>query len=144
MPSMSSSHDRCVQSSPHSRAALFCRISLYPSISPEMSLDRLDFPSLRTSNDFVCNLLRHLFVKRDLHVFDFVPGKNAASHGFLDSLLDRLDVFARHSAADDAIFENEAGAGPARLDRDPHVTVLTAATGLADILAFGIGFGADC
>src|SRR5207237_10613605 len=112
----------------------------------------ISFPAAFLESHRACDLERNFrridlvigtVVQRDLHIFHFVAGKNAAFHGFLDALLDRLDVFTRNRAADDGVFENETGSNPARLDRDANVTVLAAAAGLADVLAFRIGFRPD-
>src|SRR5581483_5362944 len=74
-------------------------------------------------------------VQRRLHVDHLVTGEHAAFEGFLDPLLDRLDVLARDDAADDGVDEFKADARLRRLDPDFGVTVLAAATGLAHELA---------
>ena len=62
---------------------------------------------------------------------------------FFDPLLDRLDVFPRNRSTDDLILKNETGSDSARLDGNPNMTVLAAAAGLADVLAFRIGLLAN-
>src|SRR5262249_58061605 len=98
--------------------------------------------------DLECNFRRiHLVVRtvvqRDLDIFDFVSCEYATLHGFLDALFNGLDVFPGNGATYDAIHENKSGANAGRLNRDSDMTVLAAATGLANVLAFGIGLRSD-
>src|SRR5581483_12166458 len=76
--------------------------------------------------------------RRDLHVHDGIARHDAGLLGFLDALLDGRNELARHRAADDAIHEDVALAGLVRLDLEPYVPVLAAATGLAHELAFRV------
>src|SRR6185437_4378880 len=89
------------------------------------------------------NLVVGAVEERDLDVAHGIAGEHAAFERLLDALLDRLDELLGDRAADDVVLEDEAGAGGAGLDGDLDVAVLAAAAGLADVLALGLGFGAD-
>ena len=75
-------------------------------------------------------------VERSLDVDHFVPGQNAAFHRFLDALVDRLNKFLRHRAAHDIVDKFVALARLVRFNTDFGVTVLAAATGLANVFTF--------
>ena len=73
--------------------------------------------------------------ERHLDVDHGITGQNAAFHGFFHAGLHRGDVLLGHHAADDLVDKLEAGAGFVGLHLQPDVTVLAAATRLADELA---------
>src|SRR5690606_5793286 len=82
----------------------------------------------------------HLVVRaveqRDLDVDHGIAGQHAAAELLLDALVHRRDVLARNHAADDLVLEQVALARLLRLDLDPDVAELAAATALADEAAF--------
>src|SRR5258708_2875888 len=71
-------------------------------------------------------------IEFDADVDDGITGEHAVSHGFFDALFNRLDVFARDGAALNSVDEFKAFAGFILEQAQPNVTVLAAATGLAD------------
>ena len=73
-------------------------------------------------------------VQRRLDVDHLVARENSAFHRFLDTLADRLDVFARNHAANDRVDKLVPGAGFGRFDLDFGVTVLAASAGLPNEL----------
>src|SRR6266849_6877781 len=75
-------------------------------------------------------------VERRLDVAHRIAGQNAAFHGFLHALVDRLDVYLRHRDAYDFVDEFVSLARLVRIKIDLRVTVLAAATGLPYVLAF--------
>src|SRR5690606_377855 len=77
-------------------------------------------------------------VQRDLDVDHRVAGQHALRHGFVDTLFDRGDVFARNHTALDGVDELDALAGFVGFDLQHHVAILTLTTRLAHELAFGI------
>ena len=70
-----------------------------------------------------------------------VAGDDATLQGLLDALVDRGDVLLGHDAADDGVDELVALALLVGLHVDDRVTILAAATGLADELALGVLHG---
>src|ERR1700674_1491952 len=72
-----------------------------------------------------------------------IAAHDAGLAGLFDALLDRRNEFARHGTADDAVLELDTLAGPVGFDPQPHVTVLAAAAGLLDVLAFGLDRAAN-
>src|SRR5579871_2732039 len=78
-------------------------------------------------------------VQRNLDVDHFEAGKNTTLHRFLDSLVDRLDVFLRNRAALGVVRELVALARLVRLDTNLRVAVVTRTTGLTDVLTFRLG-----
>src|SRR5581483_2285831 len=101
------------------------------------------FKGHRTSN-LECHFVRIDFViaavvQRGLHVHHRIAGENAAFHGFLHALIDRLDVFLGYDAADDIVYELVSLARLVRLQADLHVTILAAAAGLTNVFAFRLG-----
>ena len=70
-----------------------------------------------------------------------VAGDNAALQGLLDALVDRGDVLLGHDAANDSVDELVALALLIGLHVDDRVTILAAATRLADELALGVLHG---
>src|SRR6056297_3664755 len=82
-------------------------------------------------------------VERDPAVHHRITGDHAVLHLLPDALVDRRDVLLRHHAADDGIDELVTLARLTRLDLDVDVTVLAAAAGLADELAFLLDRTAD-
>ena len=77
------------------------------------------------------------------HVDHLVTRQDAAFHGFSNTLIDRLNKFLGHRAADDIVHEFVARARRLRFEPNLGVTVLPAAAGLADVLALGFGFLAN-
>src|ERR1700687_2992091 len=75
-------------------------------------------------------------VERRLDVDHRIAGENAAFHGLLHALIDRLDVFLRHRAAYDIVDEFVALARLIRIKINLRVTVLTAAARLPYVFAF--------
>ena len=75
----------------------------------------------------------------DAHVIDRVAGENAARQRFLDTLVDRLDEFARNRAADGLVLELVARAWRKREQPNPAVAELAAAAGLALEQAMTLG-----
>src|SRR5215469_11199801 len=75
-------------------------------------------------------------VQDGLHIDHLVAREYAAFHGFLNALVDRLDVLLGNHATHDLVDELVALAGLIRLDADFHVSILAAAAGLPDVLAF--------
>src|SRR5690606_22290690 len=75
-------------------------------------------------------------VQGDLDVHHREAGDHAVLQLFLDALVHRRDVFARHHAANNGVDEFVAGARLLRLDLEPDVAELTAAAGLAHEFAF--------
>src|SRR5690349_15480805 len=73
-----------------------------------------------------------------LDVYHFVTGEEATFHRILDSLLNRLDVFARNRTAGNVVLEYKAFARR-RLNFDFNVSVLAATTSLLliNFLAWG-------
>ena len=97
------------------------------------------------SGDLECHFVRvdvvvAAVVQRDLDVDHFVAGENAALHRFLNALVDRLDVLLGNRAAldvvDELVIPCPARSGSMRI---LSVTVVARTTGLADVLAFGLG-----
>ena len=80
---------------------------------------------------------------RHLHIDDRIAGDHAVLHGLLNALVHGGDELTRDGAADDAVHEFVALAGGIRLDLEPDVTVLAAATGLAHELALRLDRAAD-
>src|SRR5690554_1943644 len=81
----------------------------------------------------------------DLHldVDDGIAREHAARHRTFDTLADGGDVLARDDAADDRVLEDEAFAKLRGTNLKPAMTVLTAATGLTHIAAFGLHRGLE-
>src|ERR1700686_430660 len=75
-------------------------------------------------------------VERRLDVDHRIAGENAAFHGLLHALVDRLDVFLWHRTAYDIVDEFVALPRLVRIEINLSVAVLTAATRLADVFAF--------
>src|SRR4030081_3104239 len=75
-------------------------------------------------------------VERRLDGDHRIAGQNAAFHGFVHALVDRLDEFLWHRAADDIVDEFVALARLVRIEINLRVTVLTAAARLPDVFAF--------
>src|SRR5690606_31899511 len=69
-------------------------------------------------------------------VDDGVASHHACRQGFLDALVHRRDVFARHHTALDGVDELVAAARRQRLELEHDVTVLAATARLLDELAF--------
>ena len=82
-------------------------------------------------------------VNGDLDVHDRVSGEHARFHGFPNALVRRLDVFLGHGTTLGVVDELVALAGRIGLDNELDVTVLTAAAGLADKLAFAFDATTD-
>src|SRR5215472_9456357 len=82
-------------------------------------------------------------VQRDLHIDHGITGENTALHGFLNAVLDGLEVLSRYRAALDLIHELEAFALFIGVDVKLHVAVLPAPASLTDIFAFRFGVLAD-
>ena len=82
-------------------------------------------------------------VERRLDIDHRIAGENAALHGFLHALIDRLDVFLRHRAPDDLVNELVAFARFIRIEADLGVSVLAASASLPDVLAFRFGMPAN-
>src|SRR5579862_2636511 len=74
--------------------------------------------------------------ERRFYIDHRIAGENAAFHGFLHTLIDRLDVLLGHGTTYDVVDELVAFTGLVGLQPDLGMTVLTAATRLADVLAF--------
>src|SRR5215469_16215008 len=81
--------------------------------------------------------------KRDLDVYDRITGQHATFEGLLNALIDGLDIFLRHHAADDVVDELVTFARLLRVELNLHVAVLAAAAGLANVFAFGLGMFAN-
>ena len=75
----------------------------------------------------------------DLDVDDLVAGIDTGAAGFLDAIDDGRDVFLGNGTTDDLVLDLDALTLLVGLDGDAGVTVLAAATGLADELAFTFG-----
>src|SRR5690554_2406725 len=74
--------------------------------------------------------------QRDLDVHDGVAGHHARRQSFLNTLVDRGDVFARNHTALDGVDKLVAAARLERLELEHDVTVLTTTAGLLDEFAF--------
>src|SRR5215469_1814005 len=75
-------------------------------------------------------------VQDGLYIDHLVARKYSAFHGFFNALVHRLDVLPGNHAAHDLVDELVALTCLVGLDAELHVTVLAAATGLADVFAF--------
>ena len=73
-------------------------------------------------------------VNRSLHVHNREAAERTSLESLLDALFDRRDVFRRNHAALDLVDELEALAGFLRFELEAHMSVLTATTGLLDVL----------
>src|SRR6516164_3616079 len=74
-------------------------------------------------------------IQNRLHVHHLVAGEYAAFHGFFNPLVHRLDVLLGNHATHNLVDELVALASLVGLDMDLHVPVMSAAAGLADVLA---------
>src|SRR5437588_12063576 len=74
----------------------------------------------------------------DLKIHHRITGKDATSDGFLDAIDDGGDIFLGNRAANDLIFDFDAFATFVRFENDYCMAVLTAASRLADELAFAL------
>jgi len=79
----------------------------------------------------------------DLDVNDRVTTEDTTVHGFLDTSIDRGDVFLRNRATDDLVDKLIAFARLAGFDFEHAMTILATATGLADKLTVGLDSLAD-
>src|SRR4051812_37888765 len=82
-------------------------------------------------------------IQRDFDVDDRIAGNDTGLERFFDALLDRFDVLAWNRAADDLVFEDEAGAWLERRNPQPDVAVLTASAGLTNKSAVRLGILGD-
>src|SRR6185437_489514 len=69
--------------------------------------------------------------QRHLDIDDRISGQRSVFRRFADAFLNSRDVFPRNRTALDCIHEFETRAGLLRIELDPDVAVLAAATGLA-------------
>ena len=81
--------------------------------------------------------------QRHLHIHHRVPCDDAGLDGFLDALVHRRHVLARHAAADDAVDELVPLALLVGLQLQPHVSILPAPARLAYELALALDLAAD-
>ena len=79
----------------------------------------------------------------DLDVNDRVATQDTTVHGFLDTGVDRGDVFLRNRATDDFVDKLVAFARLAGFNFEHAMTILATATGLADKLSVGLDSLAD-
>src|SRR5581483_4932496 len=82
-------------------------------------------------------------VERSLDVHHGIAGQYTAFHGFLHTLVDRLDVFLGNDAADDVVDELVTLARLVRLETNLGMAVLPASAGLANVFAFRFALLAD-
>ena len=82
-------------------------------------------------------------VETNLYVYHGTAGEHALPHRLQNALLDRRDVLAWDSAADDAVLELEARAAGERRDLYPRVPELPPAAGLFLVASLGLGRGGD-
>src|SRR5512140_705543 len=78
-----------------------------------------------------------------LHVNHGVTGHDAIFHGFLDTLLDWPDIFLGYGATDGLIHKLKTFSGFLGFKLKHRMPVLTATSGLANILALGSNFFLD-
>ena len=72
----------------------------------------------------------------NMDVDDGITGDDAVGHRLVDAFVNRVDIFFRNGAADDFVLDGESLAFFVRLNGEDDVTVLAAAAGLLDQLAF--------
>ena len=75
-------------------------------------------------------------VNRNFEVHDFVARQNAVLRSFLNSLVDRLNIFLGNAAADRFVHEFVSLAGFLRFEADFTMTVLTVTAALPFEQAF--------
>src|SRR5438034_6979014 len=107
------------------------------------SLARGFFERHRTGN-LECHFVRIDFViaaivENGLHIDHLIAGKNAAFHRLTNPLIDGLDVFLRHHAANDVIHKFVSRTRLLRLQTNLDVAIWTAAARLPDVLTFRFG-----
>src|SRR5580765_7358848 len=81
--------------------------------------------------------------QRRLDIDHRITGQHSAFERFLNALVDRFDEFLRYRPANDLVDEFVPGPRWLRIEINLRVSVLTATTGLPDVLAFRFGVSAD-
>src|SRR3989338_2549665 len=82
-------------------------------------------------------------VERDLKIGEPVAGDHSLIERFTDAFFNRRNELLRNGAALDGVYELKALTALERTDLEPHMAVLAAAAGLADVFALRLGFAPD-